>query len=127
MLRQKRERVRSGILRVPKRDWPKHEAWVRKHECAIARTAPGTCEGRIEFAHLRTAANSGKGQKPHSWYGIPLCAGHHKCAHDHGHETMAKRFGTTLAALFALAAEFARDSTDTAMRAAMKEHEREST
>jgi hypothetical protein len=97
--------------------WQRHRAFVRRHQCAIP-----NCEGSpIEFAHLRTAANSGVGIRPADWFGIPLCRSHHRTAHDAGHDTMARENGTTLEKLFEMAREFARRSPDRHMREAMKE------
>ncbi len=107
----------------PKRDsnrvFPTHRAFVRGHHCTI----PG-CEApaeRIEFAHLRTAANSGVGLKPPDWFGIPLCQTHHAMAHGHGHETMAERCGIDLEYLFKTAGWLAARTPDRKMRQAMKE------
>jgi hypothetical protein len=59
--RQKAER--------PQRIFPQHRAFVRRHQCSIK-----DCTGQpIEFAHLRTAANSGIGCKPSDHFGISLC------------------------------------------------------
>lgn len=113
MLPPKRERKsvhKAGLYQA-------HRKWVRSHCCSI----PGCFGGPIEFAHLRTAANSGMGMKPPDWYGISLCERHHRIAHNLGHETMARACGMTLEALFDIAREFAQKSPDMAMRAAMKE------
>jgi hypothetical protein len=86
-LPKKRPRPRSGIERVPQRVWQRHRAFVKRHGCSI----PG-CRGEpIEFAHLRTAANSGKDIKPHDWHGIGLCRDHHRRAHLIGHDTPRAR------------------------------------
>lgn len=103
----------SGIERAPRREFPAHRAFVRRHQCCV----PGCVDGPIEFAHIRTAANSGTAVKPHDQYGLSLCAGHHKEAHDHGHKTFAGRHRIDLEKL---AAEFAAKTTDTALRDAMK-------
>ena len=113
----KRRRPRFGIGRVPRRIWPRHRAFVKRHACSIrgCRGAP------IEFAHLRTAANSGKDIKPHDWHGISLCREHHRRAHAVGHDTLAQENGMTFEMLVAIAAEFARRSPDKTMREAMRE------
>jgi hypothetical protein len=124
-LTSKRKPLRSGILRAPKRFWPRHEAFVRRHQCVV----PGCLRRYIEFAHLRTAANSGVAVKPASWFGVPLCGdwaadgqmieGHHAEAHRIGHDTFAAKYGLDL---WKLAEEFARHSPDLAMRKAMQEN-----
>lgn len=96
-----------------------HRKFVRSHQCSI----PGCLGSPIEFAHLRTAANSGMGKKPADFYGISLCARHHRLAHERGHAMMAKEGGTTLETLFAVAREFAERSPDKALRQHMKECE----
>lgn len=92
-----------------------HRAFVRGHDCSVL----GCKAGPIEFAHLRTAANSGMGLKPPDWFGVSLCQDHHRRAHDAGHETMARENGMTLDRLFQIAAEFARQTTDKHMKEAM--------
>lgn len=105
----KRKRPKAERMQ---RVFPTHRAFVRRHQCAIK-----GCQGcPVEFAHLRTAANSGTGYKPSDAFGIPLCREHHRRAHDIGHDTMARENGTTLEALFKMAAEFARQTTDKALR-----------
>ncbi len=113
MLPARRKAPRSGIMRGPRRVWPRHEKFVRGHICCV----PG-CQGDpIVFAHIRSAANSGKALKPASWYGISLCDGHHKEQH-RGDKTFSAKYGIDV---WQLAAEFARRSPDLAMRAAMRE------
>ena len=116
-LPKRRERQRSGIERAPRRIFERHRRWVRGHACSI----PGCIGTPIEFAHLRTAANSGMGLKPSDAFGISLCRTHHAEGHQLGHETMARNNGTTLEKLFAIAAVFAQRSPDRALREAMKE------
>lgn len=111
----RRKRPRSGILRGPKRSWPKHEQFVRSLVCAVPHCATGD---RIEFAHLRTAANAGTGLKPHSAYGVPLCATHHAEQHRVGMETFQRRHKIDL---FAIAAELVRRSPDWEMRESLNE------
>jgi hypothetical protein len=111
----KRERQRSGIPRGPQREWPRHRAWLRSHQCAVGRA---DCEGPVEVAHVRTAANSGVGLKPPDWDAVPLCRACHAQQHQIGMETFQQQLKVNLAEL---AMEFARRSPDTAMRKAMKE------
>lgn len=98
-----------------------HRKFVRSHQCSI----PGCLGSPIEFAHMRNAANSGMGKKPADWFGISLCARHHRLAHEKGHATMAKAEGLSLEKLFDLAAEFAAKSPDRAMKEAMKDAHQE--
>ena len=110
----KLKRAKSGITKAPKREWPRHRSFVRKHACSV----PGCMQGPIEFAHVRSAANSGTGIKPFDWFGISLCSECHREQHNIGVETFQCRHGIDL---FKLAAEFARLSPDTKMKEAIKE------
>lgn len=120
MLPQRKKPLRSGIERAPKRIWNRHRRFVRSHECvcSLCALAPGDeCEGKVQFAHVSSAANSGKGLKAFDWFAVPACAKHHRWQHDHGAESFQKRYGIDL---WKLAAEFAAKSPDTAMREAMR-------
>lgn len=110
----RKKRARSGIARGPQRVWPRHRKFVRGHVCAV----PGCIASEVEFAHVRTAENSGTGIKPHDSNGVPLCRHHHREQHDCGVHTFEDRHGIDLEAL---AAEFVRKSTDTKMRASLAE------
>jgi hypothetical protein len=107
---------RSGILRAPQRHWPRHERWVRSHSCVV----PGCQNVPIEFAHVRTAENSGTGLKPHSKCGVSLCSMHHQQQHEVGVETFQALYKIDL---MALADEFFRRSPDKAMRESLKAFE----
>lgn len=115
MLPARRPPKRSGIQRAVKRDWPKHEQWLRGFSCAVA-----GCENRrIECAHLRLRAkDNALARKPPSWFCIPLCTAHHREAHQ-GELTF--QIINNLDWL-KLASEFARKSPDLKMREAMKSH-----
>ena len=112
----RRKRQRSGIEREPPRSFPAHRAWVRKHACSIK----GCQGGPIEFAHLRTAANSGTGLKPSDLNGLSLCRTHHRIGHEIGHDAMARENGMTLEQLHKIAFEFARRSPDRKLREALR-------
>lgn len=112
MLPNKRHPARSGILREPKREWPRHRKFVRSHECVCSLTIGAICSGRIEFSHIRTAANSGTGLKPHDASGVPMCADHHLHYHRIGHISFERQYGLSLVKL---AAEFASKSPDKKM------------
>lgn len=118
MLPARRQPQRSGIERAPRREWPRHRKFVRSHECCAADGTGSTCHGSIEFAHVRSAANSGTGIKPPDWFGVSLCQFHHGIQHLAGAETFQKVHGIDL---WKLAAEFAKASPDVAMKLAMKE------
>ena len=107
-----------GVRDPVQRTFPVHQQFVRRHGCAV----PGCKDGPIEFAHLRTAANSGIGIKPPDWYGISLCRAHHRRAHDIGHDAMARENGITLDFLYEMAKKFSRLTTDKDLREAYNEH-----
>lgn len=109
MLPPKRKRPSSGIERAPRREFPTHRAFVRRHDCSI----PG-CDGRpIDFAHVKTRGSGG-----HDAQGVSLCRTHHREQHDIGIETFQAKYKVDL---FAIAAEFARKTTDRALRESLKE------
>jgi hypothetical protein len=120
MLTAKRQPARSGILRAPQRSWPRHRAFIRRHTCvATLSRIHDDCDGRIECCHHRTAANSGKSQKPFDWNCFPACSKHHAEQHRIGQSAFERKYGISLADI---CADFARLSTDTAMQLVMKEH-----
>jgi hypothetical protein len=112
MLPQRRKPMKSGIDRADRREWPKHRAFVRRHTCSV----PGCDQGPIEFAHVRSADNSGTSLKPHDAYGVSLCAAHHAEQHQHGAETFMKRHRVDL---WKLAVEFCKASPDINMKQSM--------
>jgi hypothetical protein len=119
-LPKKREPVRSGILRGPKLVWKKHQKFIRRHTCVVTLAKiHDDCEGAVECCHWRSAANSGKGIKPPDWFTFPACSKHHREQHNIGQPAFERKYGLDLSAI---CAEFARLSTDTAMREAMVEH-----
>lgn len=101
----------------PKRVWQKHRRFVRKHECVVSLTTFGECEGPVEFAHYRTAANSGTSLKPHDWFGVSMCHKHHAEQHQIGQRSFEKKYGIDFTNL---SAEFANKSDDAEMKAAMR-------
>lgn len=110
MLPPKRKRPRSGIERAPQRIWPRHRKFVRQFGCSVPLCQYGA---PIEFAHYRTAANSGTGQRPHDMFGLSLCQRHHREQHQIGQAAFEKKYQFSMARV---AAEFARKTTDRAMR-----------
>lgn len=123
MLRKK-PKVRSGIMRAPKREFPRHRAFVRRHVCSVKDCANGT----IECAHVRTGTDGGKSQKPSDWWTLPLCGpawvegvlveGHHREQHRIGEPAFERKYGIDMKAI---AREFARQSPDQNMRESMRE------
>ncbi len=112
-LPDKLKRSRMGVRMTTKKIWPRHRRWVRSHGCCV----PECLTLTVDFAHLRSAANAGKGQKPHDIFGVSLCRTHHNEQHDLGTLAFNGKYGIDL---WALAAEFARRSPDWAMRASLK-------
>lgn len=89
--------------------WPRHRRFVRSHACCV----PGCFGQPIEFAHYRTAANSGTGLKPHDRFGVSLCSPHHREQHVIGQAEFQRYHQIDMAAL---AEEFLRRSPDKAMK-----------
>jgi hypothetical protein len=114
LLPKKRQRPKSGIERAVPRIWNRHRVFVRSHGCCV----PGCDDGPIEFAHIRTAANSGTGLKPHDAFAVSLCHSHHRESHEDGLITFARRYKINLVEL---AREFVKRSPDFKMRASMQE------
>src|SRR2546429_8681268 len=71
----------------------------------------------VDFAHLRSAANAGTGQRPHDIFGVSLCRKHHDEQHRIGADAFGEKYKIDL---WAFAAEFARRSPDWQMRASLK-------
>jgi hypothetical protein len=106
----KLRRPRMGVRVTEKKVWPRHRRWVKSHRCCV----PSCTARSVDFAHLRGAANAGKGQKPHDIFGVSLCRPHHDEQHCLGAEAFSRKYGIDL---WAMAAEFARRSPDWDMRA----------
>ena len=111
---RRRPKVRSGIERAPKREWPKHRQWVRGHECLVS----GCMNRDIEAAHVRTGGTGGgTGIKPSDWWCVPLCSEHHKLQHSVGEREFERMYQIDLKAE---ARKLADRSTVVEMRKAMK-------
>lgn len=104
---------KMGVRVAVQTVWPRHRRWVRAHGCCV----PDCQAVHVEFAHLRSARNSGTAQKPHDAFGISLCRTHHDEQHRIGTLSFSQKYRIEL---WALAAEFARRSPDHAMRASLK-------
>lgn len=89
--------------------WPRHRRFVRSHLCSVL----GCANRPIEFAHYRTAANSGVGVKPHDRFGLSLCRAHHREQHVIGQPEFQRRYAIDMAAL---AEAFYARSPDKAMK-----------
>lgn len=105
-------RQKMGVQPTPQRVWPRHRRWVRSHRCCV----PGCPAERLEFAHIRTAANAGIAQKPHDAFGVSLCRDHHAEQHRISTRSFADKSQIDLAAI---AAEFARRTPDRDMQVAL--------
>jgi len=112
-LPEKLRRPRMGVRAPVQKIWPRHRRWVKAHGCCV----PDCQCPSIDFAHLRSAANAGKDQKPHDIFGISLCRTHHEEQHRIGADAFGKKYGIDL---WVLAAEFARKSPVWEMRASLK-------
>lgn len=114
----RRKPLRSGIERGPKREWARHRAWLRRHQCVVT----GCAREPIEVSHIRTAANAGIALRPHDSSAVPMCGGigpeaHHAEYHRIGHASFEAKYGLNLKAT---AAELTRQSPDTDMRASLR-------
>jgi hypothetical protein len=107
------KRPKLGVHAPPRKVWPRHRRWVKSHGCCV----PGCDATIVDFAHLRSCANAGTGQKPHDIFGVSLCRHHHVEQHSLGVDAFDRKYGIDLSAL---AAEFARCSPDVDMRGALK-------
>ena len=106
------KRQKMGLRPSLQRVWPRHRRWVKSHGCCIT----GCSAGRVEFAHLRSAANAGTAQKPHDAFGVSLCRIHHDEQHRLGTGRFVDKYQVDL---WALAAEFARRSPDRDMQSSL--------
>ncbi len=109
MLARKPKRPKMGVREAEPTVFSVHRRFVRGRGCCI----PGCRCTDIEFAHLRTAANASKGNKPHDAFAANLCREHHAEAHQHGHDTFARKYHIDL---WRIAADLVRRSPDTKMR-----------
>lgn len=114
---KKRERRRSGIARAPQREWPRHRAWIRRHDCSVPNCA-GAKEWPAECAHVRTGTDGGTAIKPSDWWTLPLCAAHHVQQHAMGERAFEREYRIDMKRI---ALSLARQSPDVEMRKAMRE------
>jgi hypothetical protein len=107
------KRPKLGLRRALQKVWPRHRRWVKAHGCCVP-----SCDARaVDFAHLRSAANAGMGQRSHDIFGVSLCRTHHDEQHRLGADAFGDKYHIDL---WALAAEFARRSPDWQMRKSLK-------
>lgn len=95
MLRPK-PKMKSGIAKGPRRRFPGHLAWIRKHACIVS-----GCERRdIQACHVRAGLPAGEqagmGEKPADWWTFPACSEHHSEQHNIGEPAFCKRYGVNL-------------------------------
>lgn len=109
MLPRRLPQPKLGVHAPPRTIWPRHRRRVRSHGCCV----PNCPASRVDFAHLRSAANAGKGQKPHDAFGISLCRAHHIEQHHLGAASFGRKYAINL---WALAREFLRRTPDHWMR-----------
>lgn len=111
-LPRRRKVSKSGIARAPRRTFPTHQAFVRRHSCCV----PNCDDGPIRFHHVKTRGAGGGDE-----YGVSLCEAHHAEIHTIGVETFQERHKVDL---WAMAAAFAKTTTDKALRAALRANDR---
>jgi hypothetical protein len=104
---------KMGLHTAVQTVWPRHRRWVRAHSCCV----PSCVSTQTEFAHLRSAANSGMARKPHDAFGVSLCPAHHDEQHRIGIIRFSQKYQIDL---WSLAVEFTLRSPDRAMRASLK-------
>jgi hypothetical protein len=121
-LPKRRERPRSGILRAPPREFPRHRRYIRSLECVCANGPPGpfraACRGPVHCCHVRIGTDGGSAQKPSDWWTFPACERHHVYQHYVGERQFEGRYELDLKAV---ALALARRSPDLPMRQAMRE------
>ncbi len=109
MISRTPKRPRMGVREVDPTVFRVHEAFTRASGCVV----PGCRCRPVQFAHQRTAANSSKGNKPHSGFGVGLCHAHHREQHDAGIETFGRKYHIDL---WATAGRLVAQSPDRKMR-----------
>ena len=91
-----------------------HQEWIRGLACIV----PGCRRSPCQFCHVRSAANSGTGLKPHDSFGVPMCEAHHMEQHRIGQQAFQKRHHIDL---FLTAAARFRNSPDTKMKEVLRD------
>lgn len=106
---RKLPRPKMGVREQERRTYPVHQAYVRRHSCSV----PGCAQTPIEFDHVQTRGAGG-----HDGQGVAVCVQHHVERHAIGIETFQLKYGIDL---YAIASYFAKNTTDRALREAMRE------
>ena len=109
MILRKPKRPKMGVREPCPTVFPRHRRYVKSFGCSV----PGCTNSPIYFAHQRTAANAGTGDKPHDAFGIGYCLEHHTEEHTKGPEHMRQTYGVER---WQLAGYFVRHSPDRGMR-----------
>ena len=95
---KRRKRERFGIRPVKFRSEP-FKQFVRGFPCILDGKPGHTCEGKIQFAHVRLGTDGGTGLKPSDYYGVPACFNAHILTeHQHGGPALQRQFGIDLKA-----------------------------
>lgn len=81
-LPRRRKPPKMGVNQPPQIRCAGHLKWIRGHECSCAHW--GSCDGKIEAAHVRAGTDGALGVKPSDCWAIPLCARHHFRQHSIG-------------------------------------------
>lgn len=92
----RRASVRPSLGIAPQRAYRKHQKFVRGFVCVCFGKLDHICSDRIECAHYRTAANSGKSLKPHDAWTFPACSEAHAEQHRIGQLAFQKKYGLDL-------------------------------
>lgn len=98
---KKRPKPKMGVRQSSVLRSARHLRWVRSLPCiAVCKSGP------IEAAHVRHGLPPGEmagiGIKPADYWCVPMCAEHHREAHQKGHETFEREHlppGVTMAEL----------------------------
>jgi len=78
------------------RKFPTHLQWVRGFACICFKH--GSCEGKIEAAHVDYAGGKGMGIKVPDYHAVPACAYHHAESHRIGIKTFEAKYGVSFLA-----------------------------
>lgn len=72
-----RRRFKNSGKQNDGKRFPRHLAYVRKFECAIAGRCGHACAGKMEAAHVDYEGSKGMGMKVPDAFTIPLCSAAH--------------------------------------------------
>lgn len=114
----KRPKVRSGIERAHRREWPRHRRHVRSFDCILAGRPDHVCSGPLVLCHLRHETDGGGSLLPSDWWTWRGCDGAHMLQHRIGEPAFERKFSIVLKEV---CKAFWKDSPDVEMKAVMKE------